>query len=282
MSKAVSIICPYRNAAAFLPGLIANVMLQTYSDWELLLIDDESVDAGANFANLEADKDPRIRCITAPSRPCGSAQGPWWPRNIGLENAKYDLVAFLDADDRWHPTKLERQLRWHGEGKARVSVTGYARFQQTSNTIIGWRLPPPRFAYGRLRIGNVIPMLTLILERRLLKEGFKPCLHEDYLLWLDLFREHPDLECITIPELLGFYAVHDTNLTNQRWLMPLWTYGVFRAHGISRFSSCASLIRWGLCQAAEQWRSNRNPLKISVQLAQSSPTPWPLPPKRSG
>jgi len=282
MSKAVSIICPYRNAGAFLPGLISNVMQQTYKDWELLLIDDGSLDAGADIARQEARKDPRIRCITAPSRPSGSPLGPWWPRNIGLEIAKHDLVAFLDADDRWHPAKLERQLYWHGHGKASISVTGYARFKQTSNTIIGWRLPPPRFGYKRLRIGNAIPMLTLILERRLLSEGFQPYPHEDYLRWLALFREYPDLECVTIPELLGFYAVHDSNLTSQRWLMPLWAYGVYRVHGISRFSSCASLIRWGLCQAAAQWRSNRNPLKISVQLAQSSPTPWPLPPKRSG
>lgn len=281
MSKAVSIICPYRNAAAFLPGLIANVLQQTHSDWELLLIDDESVDAGANFAHLQAYKDPRIRCIKAPSRPSGSAQGPWWPRNIGLENAKYDLVAFLDADDRWHPTKLERQLRWHGEGRARISVTGYARFQQTSNTIIGWRLSPSHFGYKRLRIGNAIPMLTLMLERRLLKEGFQPCPHEDYLRWLTLFRQHPDLECVTIPELLGFYAVHNSNLTNQRWLMPLWAYGVFRAHGMSRLASGASLIPWGLSQAAAQWRCKRNPLNLSLQSAQSSATPLPLPPRRT-
>jgi len=278
MIKAVSIICPYRDAARFLPGLIANVKQQTHSNWELLLIDDGSVDTGSDLVRTAAHGDPRIRCLTSPPRPSGSPQGPWWPRNVGLNSARYELVAFLDADDRWHPAKLDRQLRWHEETGTRISVCGYARFNPTNDRLIGWRLPPPRFGYQRLKTGNVIPMLTLMLERRLLKEGFHPCPHEDYLRWLTLFCEHQELECVTIPELLGFYAVHGSNLTSRRWMMPLWTYRVFRAHGMGRLASGASLIPWCLSQAATQYRCNRNPLSHALQEALSAETPCPLPP----
>jgi hypothetical protein len=96
---------------------------------------------------------------------------------------------------------------------------------------------------------------------------------------LTLFREHPDLECFTIPELLGFYAVHKSNLTSRRWLMPLWAYRVFRSHGMSRLASSASLIPWTLSQAAAQWRCNQKPLSLSLQTALSAEPPRTLPPR---
>jgi teichuronic acid biosynthesis glycosyltransferase TuaG len=281
LSQPISIICPYRNAARFLPGLITNVRQQTHRDWELLLIDDGSVDTGSDLARTAACGDQRIRFLTAPPRPSGSPQGPWWPRNVGLGSASHELIAFLDADDRWHPAKLQRQLRYHNAGDVRISVTGYARFDPVDNTLLGWRLPPSRFGYGRLRLGNAIPMLTLMLERCLLEEGFLPCPHEDYLRWLTLFRAQPSLRCVTIPELLAFYAVHDSNLTSRRWLMPLWTYGVFRAHGMGRLTSAASLVPWGLSQAESQWRCFRQPVRQPLQAALGAEPPWPLPPARS-
>jgi hypothetical protein len=160
-------------------------------------------------------------------------------------------------------------------------VTGYARFDPATDTLHGWRLPPPRFGYGRLRFGNAIPMLTLMLERRLLEEGFRPCPHEDYLRWLTLFHEQPGLRCVTVPELLAFYAVHGTNLTGRRWRMPLWAYHVYRAHGMGRLASGASLLPWGLSQVAAQWRCRRRPLSPSLQAALRAEPPWPLPPDGS-
>lgn len=282
MSTAVSIICPYRDAAAFLPGLIANVRLQSHPDWELLLIDDGSLDAGPDLARSAARGDQRIRLLRAPARPSASPQlGPWWPRNVGLAKASHGLIAFLDVDDRWHPAKLQRQIQCQVAVGAQISVTGYARFEFGGDKLISWRLPPPRFGYSRLRCGNAIPMLTVMLERRLLQEGFLPCPHEDYLRWLSLFRDQPELRCITIPELLAFYAVHGSNLTGRRWQMPLWTYRVYRAHGMGAVASAVSLLPWGLTQAMAQWSCRRRPLSQTLQAALQAEHPWPLPPAGS-
>ena len=281
MSVPVSIISPYRDAVGFLPGLIATVRQQTHRHWELLLINDDSRDGGADLVRSAARDDPRIRSLQAPVRPPGTPQGPWWPRNLGLASASHELIAFLDVDDRWHPAKLQRQLQCHGPGGAQVSVTGYARFDPSSETLLGWRLPPPRFGYGRLRLGNAIPMLTLMMERRLLEEGFRPCPHEDYLCWLNLFREHPGLRCVTLPELLAFYAVHGSNLTGSRWQMPRWTYQVYRAHGLGHLASGVSLLPWGLSQLAAHWRCRHRPLRASLQAGLRAEPPLPLPPAES-
>ncbi|MBD2548361.1 glycosyltransferase family 2 protein [Microcystis elabens FACHB-917] len=278
MHSAVSIICPYRDGAAFLPGLIANVQEQSHSAWELLLIDDGSSDGGADLARGAADQDERVRALTAPERPAGTPLGPWWPRNHGLVQARHDLIAFLDVDDRWHPAKLRCQLKSLHRSGASISVTGYLRFEASSERLLGWRLPPARFGYRLLRVTNAIPMLTLLLDRRLLEDGFKPCHHEDYLRWLTTFRRHPDLCCVTIPMVLAFYAVHPGNLTGDRWRMPLWAYGVYRAHGLGRLVSLLSLLCWGCYQLFTFLRSRRRPLKHMLSEVLRIAPPLPLPP----
>ena len=274
----VSILCPYRNAAAFLPGLIGSVRAQTHPHWELLLIDDGSSDQGAALVAEAAARDPRIRALRAPARPAGGRSGPWWPRNQGLARATAPWVAFLDADDLWHPRKLQRQLALHAATGCALSVTGYGRFSDGDPRLADWRLPPAAFGYPTLRRVNVIPMLTLLMRRELLAEGFQPCPHEDYLCWLDLFRRQPDLRGQTVPELLAFYRLHGGNLTAARWSMPLWTYRVYRCHGITRPAAAAGLLPWGFGQAWAAQRSRRQPLRLSLAQATSADPPLPLPP----
>ncbi|MFN9631153.1 MAG: glycosyltransferase family 2 protein [Cyanobacteriota bacterium] len=274
----VSILCPYRDAAGFLPGLMTSVGAQTHPHWELLLIDDSSRDQGAKLVADAAARDPRIRALRAPPRPSGGPDGPWWPRNHGLGHTTAPWVAFLDADDLWHPRKLERQLALHVQTGAALSVTGYGRFADGQPGLTDWRLPPAHFGYGTLRRVNVIPMLTLMVRRELLVAGFQPCPHEDYLCWLELFRRQPDLRGHTVPELLAFYRLHGGNLTAARWSMPLWTYQVYRRHGASRSGAAAALVPWGLGQAGAVVRSRRHPLGLSLAEAAGADPPLVLPP----
>ena len=278
MSRAVSIICPYRDAAGFLRGLIANVQQQTHGDWELLLIDDGSVDAGAELAGSAAAADRRIRALRAPTRPAGTPGGPWWPRNVGLRNASHGLIAFLDADDLWHPRKLERQLRFHLEGDLDLSVTGYARFHQGSQRVSSWRCPPLQLDHHRLLRGNVIPLLTVIVERDCLAEGFRPVPHEDYLLWLDLFAQRDSLPYGCLPELLAAYRLHGGNLTARRPSLLSWVYGVHRAHRRSPISTAAGLVAWSTHQIGTGLRGRLKPLKGTLCEALMAEPPWRLPP----
>lgn len=288
MSPAVSIICPYRDAAGFLPGLIANVRQQTHGDWELLLIDDGSGDAGADLAGdgdagpavaaAAAAADSRIRTLRAPSRPAGTPGGPWWPRNVGLRNASHGLIAFLDVDDLWHPLKLERQLRFHIEAGLDLSVTGYARFHQGSQRVSSWRCPPLQLDHRRLLRGNVIPLLTVIVRRDCLAEGFRPIPHEDYLLWLDLFGQRGSLAYGCLPELLAAYRLHGGNLTARRPALLSWVYGVHRAHRRNPFSSAAGLVAWTSHQIETGLRGRLRPLKGSLREALLAEPPWQLPP----
>lgn len=272
----VSIICPYRNAVAFLPALVENVQRQTYSNWELLLIDDGSTDNGPLFAAKAARLDPRIRALSAPHRPSGFSKGPWWPRNVGLRNTQSELIAFLDVDDLWHPLKLQHQIFSHLNASASLSVTGYARFDYSSRKVLALRSPPSSFGYPRLRKSNVVPMLSALVNRSLLVEEFRPCPHEDYLFWLSLLRANPNSRCISIPEVLAFYSVHEANLSRSKWMMPLWTYRVYRLHGMSMLGSCVALVPWALSQLTINHPSNHSCIGLPVEQLMSRPMPVSL------
>lgn len=100
----VSVIIPTYNALAYLPQTIDSVRQQTFSDWEILLVDDGSTDGTAAWA--EALGEPRLRYLSQPNQGCATA------RNRGLDHAQGEYVAFLDSDDLWHPTKLARQVAY--------------------------------------------------------------------------------------------------------------------------------------------------------------------------
>ena len=102
----VSIVIPTYNRAAMLPRAVNSVLTQTFTDLELLIVDDYSVDNTPDVAASLADADSRIRTFRH-SRNRGLAA----TRNTGIANAQGEYIAFLDDDDEYMPTKLEKQVQ---------------------------------------------------------------------------------------------------------------------------------------------------------------------------
>ena len=98
----VSVVIPAYNAMAFLPTTLDRVLKQTFTDFEALIIDDGSTDCIVAWASTVADN--RVHLISQKNKGVSVA------RNTGIEHAKVEYTAFLDADDLWEPTKLEKQV----------------------------------------------------------------------------------------------------------------------------------------------------------------------------
>lgn len=119
---AVSVIMPAYNVARYLSAAIESVLDQTFTDLELLVIDDGSTDATREIATACAARDPRIRLLQKPNGGISSA------RNHGLRAASGALIAILDSDDVWSPAYLATQVRIL-EGRPEIDVvTGNAWF----------------------------------------------------------------------------------------------------------------------------------------------------------
>src|SRR5271156_2034659 len=98
---AVSVIIPTYNYGRFVTEAVDSVLAQSYTDHEVIVVDDGSVDDTPERMQPYAE---RVRYLRQPN------QGPSAARNNGIEAARGEYVAFLDADDLWHPRKLEAQL----------------------------------------------------------------------------------------------------------------------------------------------------------------------------
>lgn len=105
----VSVVIIFLNEEKFLAEAISSVFAQSYTNWELLLVDDGSTDRSSEIARLHVDRCPkRVKYLQHKDH---THQGTGASRNLGLHHARGDYIAFLDADDVWLPTKLDQQVK---------------------------------------------------------------------------------------------------------------------------------------------------------------------------
>ena len=114
----ISIIVPVYNAEKFIKETIKSVLNQTYTDFELLLVDDCSKDGSVQA--IESFEDPRVILLKQEQN-----AGAYAARNRGLKEAKGRYIAFIDSDDLWEPCKLERELAFMEREDAGFVFTGY-------------------------------------------------------------------------------------------------------------------------------------------------------------
>src|SRR5215210_566395 len=119
MKPRISVVVPLYNKATFVRRTLNSIAQQTYTDFEVIVVDDGSTDGGAGIVLTEGD--PRVRVVTQEN------MGPGAARNRGISEARGELIAFLDADDEWFPRYLEEGVRLLDEsGAGTASVTsGY-------------------------------------------------------------------------------------------------------------------------------------------------------------
>jgi len=220
--KLITVITPVHNAEKTVFKTIDSVKAQTYSFWELIIIDDGSTDNSLPIIKKIAAREPRIHCIQMKSN-LGVAAA----RNEGLKQAQGNYVAFLDADDLWMPDKLEKQLQFMEENEAALSYTAY-NIIKNNGTPTGIQIPaPPSLDYKDLLKGNLIACCTVMVDLEqtgLLQMPLHP--HEDYLTWLNILKQ--GYKACGLNEVLSSYRRSKGGLTSNKIKSAAWTWGILR------------------------------------------------------
>ncbi|OFZ00607.1 MAG: hypothetical protein A3K10_03660 [Bacteroidetes bacterium RIFCSPLOWO2_12_FULL_31_6] len=129
MNALVSIIIPCYNAEKYIAETIASVINQTYSNWELIIVNDGSTDNSIAILNQFLEKEIRIQLINKTN------SGVSDTRNKGLEVASGEFVTFLDADDVWHITNLEKKVNFLTSTDYDVVYSYCQMMDENSNTL---------------------------------------------------------------------------------------------------------------------------------------------------
>jgi len=153
-APSISVVIPAYNAATTLAQTLACVRAQTFTDFEVIVVDDGSADATCQIARDFAHKDARFRLV------CQANAGVAAARNAGLALARGEFIAPLDADDLWHADKLVRQVqRFATAGPGAVLVYSWSADIDATGRILMRRLDLDRFegdVYAALVLGNFI------------------------------------------------------------------------------------------------------------------------------
>lgn len=182
----VSIVTPTHNRSkgGYLKNAIESVIAQTFTDWELVIVDDDSTDQTEEVVRSYTQKDKRISYLKQVNRGCGAA------RNTGLRQAKGKYIAFLDDDDRWLPEKLEVQTAYlDSHPEIGFCYTRFQIFSSKGGELEATKLFPEFLAVKFEEIPDVFIAPSTVLMHRAHFEtlgGFNPNYRvaEDFDFWL--------------------------------------------------------------------------------------------------
>lgn len=193
MRSKVSVLLPYHSAAATIDGAVASIVAQTFSEWELLLIDNACTDESTSIALRWADRDPRIQLLREPRIGIAHAL------NNGLAQAKSHYIARMDADDVSHPERLAKQLAYleaHpdiGVLGTRTSFTSTVGESRGMQAFVEWQnaILTPHEHFVKRFVDAPLAHPTVMFRRELVEQhggydtGQLPEDHELWLRWMD-------------------------------------------------------------------------------------------------
>jgi glycosyltransferase involved in cell wall biosynthesis len=216
-SLAVSVLIPAWNAGHTIAETLDSVLAQTFADFEVIVVDDGSTDETAGIVRRFCAADPRFTLVTQPNQGVAAA------RNLALDRARGEFVAFLDADDAWLPQKLARQLElFRQKPQANLVFTNYYCWDGRQDLNVYFRndraLPMGEVGRQLIRANLYIPSIVMIRRAVLLREhcrytaGLSSC--ADWDLWLQLL-EHGLIAAGTREPLVR-YRIWEGNMSRRK------------------------------------------------------------------
>lgn len=220
----VSVVIPSYNSAPYLRQTLESVRRQTFPDWEIIVVDDCSTDMSPGLVEDLARRDERVRLLRLER----NAGRPAVPRNAGVQAARGTYVAFLDADDLWHPQKLEIQMQVMREHGVRFVSSAVYRFRDEAeiSRLREFRIDRETAAtttaidHRRLLRKNSIPTSSVLAERTLLAhqpfiEDSRYKAIEDYHCWLNIHQHEIDRSCkLRVP--LVYYRLTQSSISKSK------------------------------------------------------------------
>lgn len=240
MPELVSIITPCYNTATVISQTIQSVIRQTYKNWEMLIVDDCSTDNSSSIIHEYIANDSRIRYFKTEKK-TGS---PSLPRNIGIDNAKGEYIAFLDADDVWMPDKLQKEVEFLERNGYDLAYSYYEKMDwegQRANRIIRTR---EKTSYKDLLKSNSIPCLTSIIRKDVIgSTRFKQIPQEDFCFWLDILKK--GYKAYNICEITALYRETKISRSANKLDMFKGYWNVIRNHqNISLIPACYYMMTY--------------------------------------
>ncbi|MFW6389939.1 MAG: glycosyltransferase family 2 protein [Halanaerobiales bacterium] len=234
----VSIITPVYNSERYISETIESVLGQTYINWELIIVDDNSKDKSVDKINNYIGDKNKIKLIEL-NKNMGSAIA----RNKGIKLASGKYIAFLDSDDLWHPKKLERQIAFMEENNYVFSFTKYQYITEEGSKVDKYVSVPRRITYRRALLYNPIGCLTAVYNTEILGKMYMPEIRkrQDFGLWLKILKKNKYGHGLN--ENLAYYRNRKDSISSNKIDLLKYQWKLYR--DIEKLSIIESLFYLG-------------------------------------
>lgn len=207
----VSIITPAYNCENYIADTIESVLKQTYNNWEMIIVNDCSVDKTQEIVEYYTKADPRIKLINLEKN-----SGVVIARNVALNMSVGEYVAFLDSDDLWKSKKLEKQISFMKSNQYAFCFSGYELIDECGISLNKTIKTPPYLKYSQAIRNTTIGCLTVCINRKIVGEFRMPQLKhgEDHATWISILQKK--FIAYSINESLAYYRVSSTSMTGKK------------------------------------------------------------------
>lgn len=218
----VSIIMPCHNSEKFITCAIQSVINQTFTDWELLIIDDNSSDQSFKLIKDFSLIDSRIKIF----QNAVSSGMPALPRNIGIDKSSGKYIAFCDSDDMWLPTKLEEQIPLFDDNTS-IVFSNYEKIDTELNRNKRYIIAPKQATYNSLLNGNYIGNLTGVYDTEKVGKVYQQkVFHEDYIMWLEILKKGYIAK--NTNTITALYRVSKDSFSSSKIKVLKWQWNIYR------------------------------------------------------
>ncbi|MFD2892251.1 glycosyltransferase family 2 protein [Flavobacterium chuncheonense] len=211
MQALVSIITPTFNSAEYIAATIQSVQNQTYTNWELLIVDDASTDSTVAIIKELIAKDSRIQLYRLDEN-AGAAIA----RNVGIDKVKGDYMTFLDADDIWFPNFIENSIKSIIRTGVPFVFSSYRRSNEALEFVYSDFIVPKQVSYDDILKTNSISCLTAFIDIKRLGKKHMPIIRkrQDMGLWLQYLKVIPFAYGIQEPQAI--YRIRENSLSRKK------------------------------------------------------------------
>lgn len=218
----VSIIMPVYNAERFIAESIESIIIQTYEDWELILVDDCSKDRSYEVIKKYL-VDDRIKYFKLEEN-----SGAAVSRNTALEKAKGRYIAFLDSDDIWDREKLQKQLNFMRDKNVGFTFTEYSLMDESGVSLNKVMKVHDVVDYKYLLGNTIIGCSTVIIDRSIIGDVRMPLIRsrQDGATWLKILKERN--LAYGLDECLTKYRIVQNSISRNKFKAASKIWYVYR------------------------------------------------------
>lgn len=248
----ISIIMAAYNAEKTIEQAINSVLSQTYTNFELLVVNDCSKDRTVELVKDIVAKDSRVRLISNVKN-----SGVSYTRKHGLEEAKGDWIAILDSDDAWEPEKLEKQIELQRRTNADLLFTGSA-FMDSEGHPIDWYLHVPKeVTYRQLLKQNVLSNSSALVRKELYAKHYAigDGMHEDFAIWLSILKK--GTKAYGVDEPLLIYRIAKSSKSGNKVKAARMNWNTYRYVGLNLMEAIYYEC-WYIFNGIRKYRNLRN------------------------